>query len=388
MSRSFQLQAVEEAVLAERSPAPGRRRASRVDPPAVAGAHKVIGAALGRKRPDTWVIVLIAVALVAVMVALPLLTSQRTSPVAATTPTPSGMPVKSGDALPGDAPLGDLMDVAGRVGAVPAVRLHGPIMPVQETLSDIVLEGDGRKVNGGEPVMLSVSTFSGADGSNTTGSSAGRRLFLGSLSAETVGENLSWRIVGLAEGTRLVLRSPVTQPDGKAILEITVVDVLDLHASGKEMDAPADMPVFKMGADGKVTVSTNGLPEPTTSREEVLVEGEGEQIKDGDKLIARYTMVNWKTGQPVTDCYGDSVVPCRLAMKDIFTAAVNHLRDVRVGSRVLIALPAAEARGDVPVALAIDILAVDNQDTSQGGPSPSPAEQVVVVTPSATPTHS
>lgn len=356
-----------------------------MDPPAVAGAQKVIGATLGRKRPDTWVIALIAVALVAVMVALPLLTSRRTSPVVASTPTPSIVPLQPGAALPGDAPLDELMDVAGRVGAVPAVKLNGPILPVQEVLSDIVLEGDGRQVAGGEPVMLSVSTFSGADGSNTTGNATGRRFFLGSLSAETVGENLSWRIVGLAEGTRMVLRSPVTQPDGKAILEITVVDVLDLRASGKEVAAPADMPAFTMGDDGKVTVSTNGLPEPTTSREEVLVEGEGEQVKDGDTLVARYTMVNWKTGQPITDCYGDAVVPCRLAMKDIFTAAANHLRDVRVGSRVLIALPAAEARGDVPVALAIDVLAVDNQDAPAGEPTPAPDDQVVVVKPSAAP---
>ncbi|WP_194948037.1 hypothetical protein [Actinomyces trachealis] len=359
------------------------RRAKPNDRPPAGGAHKVIGATLGRKRPATWIIALTAVALVAVMVALPLLTSRRTSPVvgASPIPTPTLLPKEAASPLPGDAPLDQLMEVAGRIGAVPAVKVYGPIVPVQDTLSDIVSRGTGRIVNGGEPVMLSVSTYSGADGTNTTSNAAGRRLYLGPLTAETVGENLSWRIVGLTEGTRLVLRSPVTQADGTAIVEITIVDVIELRSHGTPMPAPAGMPAFTLGSDGKVTLGTSGVPEPTAVRAELLIEGDGEQIKDGDTLVARYTMVNWKNGQAITDCYGDTTVPCRLAMKDLMTAAADHLRDVRVGSRLLLALPAAQARGDVPVALAIDVLAVDNPESQNSQTTPTPQDQVVVVTP-------
>ncbi|SPT52399.1 Uncharacterised protein [Actinomyces bovis] len=361
------------------------RRLQQNEQAAAVGAHKVIGATLGRKRPATWIIAVMAVALVAVMVALPLLTSRRTSPVVevSPTPTPTLMAKEVASPLPGDAPLNQLLEVAGRIGAPPVVKLNGPIIPVQETLSDVVNRGTGRAVNGGEPVMLSVSTYSGADGTNTTGNTAGRRLFLGPLTADTVGGDLSWRIVGLTEGTRLVLRSPVTQPDGKAIVEITVIDIMELRSHGTPQPTPAGMPSFTMGSDGKVTLGTAGLPEPTAVRAELLIEGEGEQIKDGDTLVARYTMVNWKTGQAITDCYGDTMVPCGVVMKELITAAADHLRDVRVGSRVLMALPAAQARGDVSVALAIDVLSVDNPDSKTAEPTTAPTDQIVVVTPSA-----
>lgn len=324
-----------------------------------------------------------AFAVVVLMVALPLLTSERTSPVVAATPTATPTVALPASPVPGDAPLDQCMEVAGRVGAVPVVTLRGPLTPVQDVLSDIQVNGSGRVVGGGEPVMLSVSTFSGADGANTTVNGQGRRIFLGPLTSETVGPDLSWRIVGLREGTRLVLRSPVAQDSGGTITEITVVDVIELRSHGKPLESTPDMPAFSMADDGSVTLSTSGLAEPTTSRASVLIEGDGEQIKGGDTLIARYTMVSWTTGETITSCYGNTTVPCRLALKDMMTAAADHLLDVPVGSRVLITLPAAQARGDVPVALVIDVLAVKGADSPAGGPTDKPSEEVVVVTPKA-----
>ncbi|GAV93268.1 hypothetical protein ADENT20671_0008 [Actinomyces denticolens] len=50
----------------------------------------------------------------------------------------------------------------------------------------------------------------------------------------------------------------------------------------------------------------------------------------------------------------------------------NHLVDVPVGSRVVLALPADQARGDRPVAVVVDVLAIEDPKTDAPAPTRRP----------------
>lgn len=359
---------------------PSRKELRAAEPKPVTGAQRAIGATLGRPRPRGRAALALAVATVAALILIPtgvFLTHGRPAPA-------SG--VAGIATLAADVPVSDALEVSGRLGAVPVVSLHGVLAAPQRPLTDTLITGEGRQVTEGDAVLLSVSVFSGQDGTNLTGGS-GRTCYRGVAKAADLGEELTRAVVGSREGSRLVLRESVTGQDGSPWPEVTVIDILPTLATGTSVDPSltgdgAALPAVTVAEDGSVLMSLEGLVAPSRGTSAVLVRGDGQQVQASDDIIARYEVVSWSDSQVRTSSYGRTVVPGVIHLSDTFAGLAQRLTDVNVGSRVVVALPADEARGEDALAIVVDVLAV--ADSAQPMATSEPSE-VVKVVPSAAP---
>lgn len=351
-----------------------------LDPPSATGGQRALGAALNRSRPRgraALVLVCLAVAAI-IIIPLALSTVNGKSPASRAAVSPTGAAM-----LPADTPLDQAMTVSGRVGATPVVKLTAPLSAPSSLINDTLITGEGRALQPGDAALLSIATFSGTDGRNTTSPSAdssgdertGRRLVSVSVDQASLND-LADIITGTTEGTRLVLRGPVVV-DGTPSTEITVIDVLPTTASGTAVPPAAGLPTVIPGYTGTVTLSVGGLPAPTRSSAATLIQGTGEQVHADSRIIARVQAVSWTDGSVITDDYGATALPVAvdLSSPKTYAGLRNHLVDVPVGSRVVLALPADQARGDRPVAVVVDVLAIEDPktDASGAGPGATPA---------------
>lgn len=369
--------------LAKVEPDPAEEVASQdAEPPATTGAQRALGKALGHPRPHGLMAVALAVVAAIAIVVAPLALSRMNGSGSATT----------SPGVSADAPLDTVLDVAGRVGSVPIVSLKAPLTPATGVLIDKVVTGEGRVPGVGDAVVLSVATFDGSDGTNTTGTTTGTRLYRGILDPSMLGVDLANAVVGVTEGSRIVLRAPLTTDDGTATTEITVVDILPTTATGEERPAQDGMPQVTVNdTDGTVALSVDGLAVPTRCTASVLVQGDGRQVDADDIVMARYTTVGWSDGKQQNTTYGNTTLPGTITMSDTFTGIREHLLDVPVGSRVVLSIPADQAAGNGAVAVVIDVLAIADQGeitdvsttTPDAGSGSDPG--VVHVTPGATP---
>lgn len=355
------------------------------EPPAVSGAQRAIGATLGRPRPSGRAVAVMAVLAALAIVLVPVGVARLYSTIPGAS---AGRTGPAGTTLPGNAPLETVMEIAGRVGSVPVVSLYGPLTPVDGLSTDLLIEGEGHKLAEGEAILLSVSTFSGDDGTNTTGTATGTRIYRGVLDTTVLGEALTTSVAGTTEGSRIVLRAPVNNASGFASTEITVVDVLPTTAIGDAIVAPEGLPVVTAHDDETVSLSVEGLTPPTRSTVAVLIKGSGQQVASDDVVIARYAIVNWSSGAEQSNTYGAAVVPVTIDMTDTLAGVSQHLVDVTVGSRVVLSLPADQGTGTDAVAVVIDVLAIANDgvvtDVTETA-VPEADAPVIQVTPSPTP---
>mgnify|MGYP000845164690 FL=1 len=378
----------EAAVPAAVSPsAPSASSASSpAEPPTSTGAQRAIGAALGRPRPRGRVAVILAVIATVAIVAAPLVVARMWGGLTGTIGSSGAIP---GGSISADGPLDTVLEVAGRVGSVPILSLKGRLAPATVMSTDEVVTGQGRVLSAGDAVLLSVAVFDGNDGTNTTGTATGTRLYSGTLDADRLGTDLANAVTGVAEGSRVVVRAPRTKDDQTRTTEITVIDILPTTATGTPQEPVAGMPTVTMNADGTVGLSVQGLPTPTHSTAAVLVQGDGPQVQASCIVTVRYSTVSWADGVQHATTYGTTTPPGTISMDNALAGIKEHLVDVQVGSRVVIAIPADQAAGEGAVAVVIDVLAVNDEEATgaadSAGQDPSGGPGTVHVTPGATP---
>lgn len=281
---------------------------------------------------------------------------------------PDASPVAQQTVLDGNAPLNQLLTISGRLGSgsAPSIALanEASLSAPSSVLTDVVETGHGRVVSEGSPVILQVSQFSGLDGRNTTGNADGYKLWRNMLSP-AAGDYINAAVSGQREGTRVVLRAPA---EDSSTAEITIVDILPTTATGETKEPAPGTPAVTEGEDGSITVSSAGLPVPTRAATAILIKGTGPQIGSQDKVIVRRTMVSWATGQALGEStFGYQNLPKRIDMSDALVGVSQNLVDITVGSRVVLSLPAEQAKGTEPVVVVIDVLAIDNDSESAAG---------------------
>lgn len=356
------------------------------EPPTTTGAQRAIGAALGRPRPRGYIAAVLAIMAAVAIVAAPLAVSRMWGGGAGSASSAGAAP---GGSINADGPLDTVLEVAGRVGAVPVVSLKGNLSPASAISTDQVVTGDGRALGAGDAVVLSVAVFDGGDGTNVTGNKTGTRLYRGLLDPNKIGESLANAVTGVTEGSRIVVRAPRTKEDQTKTTEITVIDILPTTAAGTSQQPVEGMPTVTTNADGTVGLSVQGLPVPTHSTAAVLVQGDGPQVQSDSVVLARYATVNWTDGQQQATTYGATTLPGTIDMNNALAGVREQLVDAQVGSRLVISIPADQAAGEGAVAVVIDVLAIADDGLTDAAvpatPSPDDGPGTVHVTPGASP---
>ncbi|MDO5721070.1 MAG: peptidylprolyl isomerase [Actinomycetaceae bacterium] len=248
----------------------------------------------------------------------------------------------------------DLVEVSGRVGGTPALVVDSQVSVLSKKVTELEV-GTGREITADSPLIVSMMTYSGETGKVL--SEAGRpRLSVGVANAENFDQFLLDAVIGKTEGSRLLFARPVT--DGsKRRTELSVVDILWSAAAGETVEDPGGPLQVSVNEAGPRLSHGEGSP-PDTLKVQTLVEGNGQQVRTGDAVLAQYVSARWDDSVVVSSTWSTGI-PQTIRLETAMPGVRNALLDQRVGSRLAITVPPNMAQGDTTLMIVVDILGTE-----------------------------
>ena len=150
------------------------------------------------------------------------------------------------------------------------------------------------------------------------------------------------------EGAIIAYSSPETS--GKAGDDSTSVEVYQvvkkLHAPLNEKMKPSEKGLPRVTQDdkGTPTIAKPSGAEPQKLRTQVLVQGDGQEVKATDTVVANYVGVRWEDGKVFDSSY-EKGAPASFPLDNVIEGWKQGLKGQKVGSRVLLAVPTDKAYG-------------------------------------------
>ncbi len=270
---------------------------------------------------------------------------------------------------PEDDPV-DAVEVSGTFGSLPVVTFTPPLALAEESV-DVVIEGDGRELVEGEPVLMTLTAYDGADGELIEDRPVGETQTR-MLTAEDAGLELVSLLAGHTEGSRLLVRQPVAE-DGEQRMLVLVIDLRYTRARGAAVTPPEGLPAVTLDADGAPSIALSGEP-PGSLVVQQLIRGEGAQVRPGQDVTVQYTGVSWESGEPYDSTWAAGKVPKTLEIDTTLPGLRTGLVDQTVGSQILLVVPPDLAHGTETLVLVVDILATSGGDADSVVSSPSVQE--------------
>lgn len=231
--------------------------------------------------------------------------------------------------------------IAGELGHPVVVEAATP--EPTEPSDTTVMEGEGRRLVDGSYVLYTISSFD----------ESGKPLLEDNetIRSGVIDENFPFRdaVIDASEGSRIVLTRP--QENG---VETIVIDLLHTQAFGTSEGQPDNIAVTTGDDGGPILQGGVGPVQALSSH--VLIRGEGAQIRTGDAVFAQYQVYRAEDGQQIDSTWSEG--PKLIDLGGIFPGLATAVVDARLGSRLLVAVPAAEARGTADLVIIIDLLAI------------------------------
>ena len=228
--------------------------------------------------------------------------------------------------------------IRGPLGSADVVSTSGPTPRVQVIKHEA---GSGKPVEPGQRILYVSSSFDGR----------GRLLAGGDLSAATLDSTLPYNdaLTGLPEGSRLW----VVNPQG-AGAEIIVIDLLHTSPQGtdvaEETGVDSSLPLSESNGTLLMTEPYGSIGSLSTI---LLTRGVGDQVFSDGSLFVNYWVFNAESGD-LLDA-GDVV---HLDLSQTLEGLAVGVDGLRIGSRVALLIPAAEAQGDHDTIVVLDLLAL------------------------------
>lgn len=210
-------------------------------------------------------------------------------------------------------------------------------------------DGQGRVVDAGTQVLARATSFYLREDGLTA--ETGSQYLTGVAGEDSLGDYAA-HVVGKHEGSRIVLVQPETRRAGT----VTVIDLLYTVLPGQHgaTEPSNGLPGVAIGADGFPTITAGGGA-VGGYQENQLITGGGQQVKAGDTVVVNYLLVSGE-GKVLENTW-TSKAPVVMTVDDVFDGLQSGLKDTRVGSRLVLAVPAAQAQGEADVAIVMDVLA-------------------------------
>ena len=254
--------------------------------------------------------------------------------------------------------LFDRVSVSGRVGATPTIEIKAPL-EVAGTKATTLIEGSGRDITEGSPVLVAITAFDGETG-QTLSESGRPQLSLGIVGSDVIGDELTSMVVGQREGTRMVAFRTIAPgagaPGATSGIEVDVIDILPSIAMGTSVDATVGPLSVEMSPEGPIITHSATVPDGVTTQ--ALIKGDGVQVHENDRVVAQFTVLGWTDGVVRVSTWETGVpqvINLSTAMRGLQTALV----DQKVGSRLAITIPPDLAAGDDTLCIVIDILGTE-----------------------------
>ncbi len=170
-----------------------------------------------------------------------------------------------------------------------------------------------------------------------------------------VGERTGSRV--LVEGTakaiigdRLNPQSGIQESDGMVwVVDAVAATKTDAEAEVGGEQAPVEegMPEVKVGKQKAATITVpKGEKAPKELRQQVLIEGDGPEVKAGEGLIAQYTGVKWEDGEKFDSSWDHGgATAFQIGTGSVVKGWDQSLVGKKVGDRVLLVIPPELAYG-------------------------------------------
>lgn len=264
----------------------------------------------------------------------------------------------------------DQIDVEGEPGQAPTVSASWPL-GVNETMSKVLVPGDGAEVTEGGSVEVN---YHGVDG--RTGDVFDESYSSGKTATFSLGQviaGFSKGLVGKHVGDRVLLG--VTGADGydssggasSAGIEVGdtlffVVDIVSTTLTAPSGDTvPVDDPnlpsvTWDNGVNNPSVSIPSGVDAPGDLTVRPLIKGNGAQIADaGATVTVNYLEVAYSDGHVIDSTYGDgNPTPQTGALNSLIDGWQQGLVGQTVGSRVLLVVPGSLAYPNGNASPAID----------------------------------
>ncbi|VEI12381.1 FKBP-type peptidyl-prolyl cis-trans isomerase [Trueperella bialowiezensis] len=240
-----------------------------------------------------------------------------------------------------------VVTVEGELGSPVTVRTSGSASRGARDTIEVHKQGSGRAVSDGQ-VLARVTNFRITPGKDPLES--GQSYIVGTA-PEDIPSELTDYIQGRAEGSRVV----GVEPEAGSAL-VRVVDILPTVITGEQAatSAGGGLPALSV-TDAGIPVVSAGGGEVGTYAQVDLIEGTGAQIGPRDVVAVNYMLI--APDGTVKESTWDQASPTVLNVDEVFPGLRTGLVDSRVGTRMVLAVPAEQARGDSDVALVVDVLA-------------------------------
>ncbi|MFT3942658.1 MAG: hypothetical protein QM705_02370 [Ancrocorticia sp.] len=262
--------------------------------------------------------------------------------------------------------------VNGELGAPVTMTVNS--VP-EELKVETLLEGHGSTIVADGTVLVRATSFDSRTGEIIAPTGSLRLTTANVKGLGDVGE----LVVGAREGSRLLIAQPGLVPGDNAA-ELVVVDILSTVADGTEVPrpakSPAGMPKIEINDDGVPSVASGGGAVPDLAVVP-LIEGDGAQVANDDDVVVQY-LVGDSAGK-VLDTTWTNKVPIVVKMSEVMDGLRIGLTDQKVGSRVLVLIPSAQASGTGDRFAIVDVLGIYDSTDEKATATPS-----VTSTPSST----
>lgn len=245
----------------------------------------------------------------------------------------------------------------------PQVTFEPGSLAVEETESRVITAGDGVQLAGTELISFDYATFSGNTAAEVGSSYASSPVGL-DLGDETVLPGLRSGLTGQKIGSRILIAIPPKDGFGDAgnpnlgiEADDTVVFLIDIisavtpldEATGAAVEPVEGMPTVEVTAGEPAAITIpEGFQDPEQTVVQPLIEGEGPEVAAGQTIRVSYTGVTPRNGETFDSSanapagYAEFPIGVGRVIQGWDTGLVGQ----KVGSRVLLVIPAAEGYGD------------------------------------------
>ena len=258
--------------------------------------------------------------------------------------TPAAEPSPAPSPSEADVEAVDAIEISGPAGEEPEVSFEAPLEVTSPT-SRVVDEGTGEELAEGSQVTINYVVLAGKDG-KTSGSTwetdKPESFTLGDPQYDLLNEPL----IGQKVGARIVMASTaMDQTIQVTMVEVSEVKEIPTRAEGSEVAPEEGLPTVELADDGQPTVTIpEGYEEPSDLVVQPLLEGEGEEVTEDQTVTVQYSGClldgtsfdsSWSRGTPMS-----------IPLSQVIPGWTNGLAGQKVGSQVLLVVPAAEAYGE------------------------------------------
>ena len=255
----------------------------------------------------------------------------------------------------------------------PTVDFMTPIDATKPTLqTNVVVEGTGPKITGGQFVTWDYAVFSGSDKSQITATK-----FDGTDSPQQMipaSGDLCKALAGVREGSRIALLVPSevagTSATGDVASQVWVFDIKKVYLPRAVGDVKAPengMPVVNRATDGRPSVTIPKGSAPAKFQRAVTIEGKGDAVKKGQEILVHYTGYLWNG--TVFDSSWESGQPAKFTVDNqhLIPGFVKALQGIKVGSQVIAVIPPSlgygtagngTIPGDSTLVFVVDVLGI------------------------------